>query len=274
MRYELKPLGVGSTLDQAILIFKDRLGLFVIILLFLRIPAAAFVQYVALSNLADFPLAPTDAQANEFFTRLTQLYIYVLGPSVLLDFLLISPITNAALIHATARVYLGEPVGVWPALRMALRRYFSFVWTSVLFSLVVGLGTACCILPGILLFFRFALAMTVTVVEPVSGVRALERSRDLMRSSGNTNYLNLFLLLVVLFCIQNGINACSSLIPELHLQVLASALFGSIGFAFASVAQVVFYYSCRCRVEGFDLLQLARIVAETPIEQPLLQAQG
>jgi hypothetical protein len=274
MRYELKPLGVGGTLDQAIQIVKDRLGLFVLITLILRAPATAVIQYAVLSNMANFPMQPTDAQMNEFFGRLGRLYLFVLGPSLLVDFLLVTPITNGALIYASARTYLGEKVGLWESLGAALRRYFPFVWTSLLFSVLIFVGTACCILPGILLFFRFALAPTATVLERFSGFGALERSRALMQGDGYTNYIKFFLLIVVLAFLQGGINAISSLIPQLHLQVLATALFGSIGFAFAVVAQVVFYYSCRCRNEGFDLLQLARLVAETPIDQPVLRAEG
>lgn len=95
-----------------------------------------------------------------------------------------------------------------------------------------------------------------------------------MQSDGHANYLNLFLLLVVLVCVQWGIGGSASVIPQIHLQVLASALFGSISYALAIVALVVFCYSCRCRNEGFDLLYLARVVAETPIEEPVLQGQG
>jgi len=198
--------------------------------------------------------------------------------------LLITPITSAALIFAAARVYLDEPVSVWQSLRAALRRYFPFVWTSMLFSLIILTGTFFCVLPGILLFFQFALAMTITVLEPVSGFAALGRSRQLMRSvafdaygesvSGGGNYLNLFLLLLALFFIQGGIGATASFIPEVHLQVLANALFGSIALGFATVAQVVFYYSCRCRLDAFDLMYLARIVAQTPTDEPVLEAGG
>ncbi|HET6328157.1 MAG TPA: hypothetical protein VFG04_25965 [Planctomycetaceae bacterium] len=274
MRYELKPLGVGGTLDQAIAIFKDRPGLFVLITLILRIPLTAVLQYHVLVNLANFPMQPNDAQLNEFFGRFMRLYLFVLGPSLLVDLLLISPITNASLIYATARIYLGEPIGVWQALRMALRRYFPYVWTTVLFAMIVFLGTLCCILPGILLAFRFALAPNAAVLERVSGFGALQRSADLMRSEGYTNYLKYFGLIVVLGFIQGGINAASNFVPQLHLRAAAIGLFGSISITFAIVAQVVFYYSCRCRNEGFDLLYLARIVAETPNDQSVVPAQA
>jgi hypothetical protein len=274
MRYEVKPLGVGEIFDQAIQIFRSRLGLFVLISLVLRFPETAVLQYLVLTTVERMPFQPTPAQMNEFWQRLGHLYLYVFAPMGLLEFLLISPITNAALAYAAARIYLGEEISVWGALRMALRRYVPVVWTSFLFWTIFYLGLACCILPGILLYFLFGLATTVAVLEPVSGFGALGRSRALMRSEGNANYITLFLLAVTLFFMQLGVNAGSGVIPQLHLQVLASALFGSISFALALVAQVVFYYSCRCRNEGFDLLRLARIVAETPTDAPVLQGQG
>jgi hypothetical protein len=274
MRYELKPLGVGGILDQAIQIFKDRVGLFVILTLILRIPATAVLQYAVLSNMSNFPMQPNEAQLSEFWARMGRLYLYVLGPAFLVDFLLVSPITNAAVIYAAARIYLGEKVSFWLSVRIALRRYFPFLWTSLLFSVIIFVGTLCFILPGILMFFRFALAPTATVLERVSGFGALSRSGTLMQGDGYGNYIKLFLLVVALAFVQGGINAVSHFIPELHLQAMAFALFGSISFAFAIVAQVVFYYSCRCRNEGFDLLYLARLVAETPVDAPLLPAQG
>ena len=112
MRYELKPLGVGGTLDQAIRIFKDRFALFLVILLILRIPGTAIIQYYVFTNMGQLPAQPTDAQVNEFFSRLGRLYVYVLAPSILADMLLITPFTSAALIYAAARVYLVQQPGV------------------------------------------------------------------------------------------------------------------------------------------------------------------
>jgi hypothetical protein len=274
MRYELKPLGVGGTLDQAIAIFKDRLGLFVLITAILRIPLTAVLQYYVLVNLANFPMQPNDAQMNEFFSRLARLYLYVLGPAFLFDFLVVSPITDAALIHATARIYLGERVSLWPSLRMALRRYFPYVWTTLLFSLLFSVGLACCALPGILVGLRFLLAPTVTMLERQSGFAALSRSGDLMRSDGYAHYLTATGLLVGLFFIQGGIGAMANFVPQIYLRALAIAIFGSVSFTFAIIVKVVFYYSCRCRNEGFDLLYLARIVAETPNDGPVVPAQA
>jgi hypothetical protein len=274
MRYEVKPLGIGATLDQAILILKDRLALFLVILLVLRVPAFIVFQYLVLKTVGTFPLVPNEAEINALMSRMVSLYLYVLGPGFLIYILVISPLTDAALIHAAARTYLGETVTLGQSLKVALRRFFPMVWTSILFYIIFAVGWVCCFLPGILLYVFCVLSMTIAVLEPVSGFGALGRCRALMQSLTTTNYINLFLLLAVMFVFQWEIGAVSSVIPQIHLQVLAAAVVGSIAYSLSIVALVVFYYSCRCRIEGFDLLRLARIVAETPIEQPALEGQG
>ena len=69
MRYELKPLGVGGILDQAIAIFKDRLGLFLLITLILRIPATAVIQYAVPDQYATFPMQPYRRAVRTSFSR-------------------------------------------------------------------------------------------------------------------------------------------------------------------------------------------------------------
>jgi hypothetical protein len=273
MRYELKPLGVGGILDQTVRIVKDRFSLFLAIVFCVRIPATAVLQYLSATNLLEMPRTPTDAQMNEFFVHMGRFYLYVLLPAALIDLLVVSPLTNGALIFATSRIYLGEAPTFWDAVRAALGRYFAFVWTSILFAVLLLCGFACCFLPGILVLLRYSLCTTATVLERVSGTRALSRGSDLMKGAGNSNYLKLLLLYLVMVMIQAGINGGAYFIPQLHVQVLAIAILGSITYTFAVVALVIFYYSCRCSNEGFDLLHLARIVAETPAEQPVL-SQG
>jgi len=52
-----------------------------------------------------------------------------------------------------------------------------------------------------------------------------------------------------------------------HVATAAQALLGSVGFVFSTVAFVVFYFSCRCKVENFDLTLLAENIGlEAPDE--------
>jgi hypothetical protein len=273
MRYELKPLGVGGILDQTILIFKDRFGLFLLIVLCLRIPTAAIFNYVLYANQLVMAPRPTDPQASEFFQRLGQLYLTVILPSILVNVFLVAPLTDAALIYAAARVYLGQPVTVGASFRAAMSRYFPYVVASILWGLMAFVGGLCCVLPGILLFFRFALLFPVVVLERLSGFAAFERSRVLMHFDSVKNYVTLFLLGCGIIGVQIGISSGANLIGQAHLQAILTASLQSVAAAFATIAFVVFYFSCRCRAEGFDLIHLARVVAETPADQPAVASQ-
>jgi hypothetical protein len=273
MRYELKPLGVGGILDQTILIFKDRFGLFLLIVLCVRVPTSAVFNYLIYANQLAMPLQPTDAQASEFFQKLGQLYLTVLLPSILINVFLVGPITDAASIYAAARVYLGQPTTLGESFRAALSRYFPYVVASILWSLMLFVGSLCCVLPGILLAFRFALVLPVVVLERLSGFAAFERSRILMHFDTMRNYVTLFLLGCGVIGVQIGISSGAGLIGQAHLQALLTALLQSLASAFATIALVVFYFSCRCRAEGFDLIHLARVVAETPADQPDVASQ-
>jgi hypothetical protein len=280
MRYELKPLGVGGILDQTILIFKDRFGLFLVIVLCLRVPATAAFQYLTYAHGFAMPMQPTDAQAGEVFQKLILLYRNLLIPWLLVNLFVISPLTDGALIYAAARIYLGQPITLGTAFRAALSRYFPFLWTSLLFYLILFVGWLCCFLPAILFFLRFSLVFSVVVLERLSGFAALERSGILMRFDPNTisfwprsNYRVLMRLFCVAFVIQAGIGGAASLIGQPHLQALVTGLVQSVASAFWTVVFVIFYFSCRCRAEGFDLIHLARVVAETPADQPIIASQ-
>ena len=54
---------------------------------------------------------------------------------------------------------------------------------------------------------------------------------------------------------------------------MVGALLQALTGAFTSIAVVVFYFSCRCRVENFDLVQLAQEVVAAPIKPLETQEQ-
>jgi hypothetical protein len=56
---------------------------------------------------------------------------------------------------------------------------------------------------------------------------------------------------------------------ERHLALIVGTLLQAVTTPLGIIWVVVFYYSCRCRAENFDLVQLAREVASaatTPTE--------
>jgi len=267
MRYELKPLGVGGILDQAILILKDHFALFLKIALCLQIPAAIGLNLFVIHTMpAPSPQATPEEMAELMQTQLTFLAIFM--PVLLLWMLIVIPIMNAVIVHATACVYLGEPARVGRSFRAGLKRAVPLVWTSSLIFFFTVAGLMLCVLPGILVAFWFALAPTVVVLERVSGMTALRRSWHLMQAAWTDHYLTLFLLSLLIGGINGGIGAGSQFVFEQRTAAIVSAVLQGVSWTLSYMATVVFYFSCRCRVENFDLVRLAEAVAAAPTDRP------
>jgi hypothetical protein len=273
MKYDLRPLGVGQILDQTIKIVKDHFGLFITIMLCLQIPLTLVFQLLMTAvapQITSEPLTPEQAAA--MLRTQIPLMIGVAFPFALLTGLVVVPITNAAIMHATACVYLDRKTTVGEALRVGLRRFLPLMWTWLLVYLFVLGGLLLCILPGVLLAFRYALAANVAVLEHRSGMEALNRSRDLMLADRTRNYNTVFLLGLVVVAISFGLNSAAGFISQPYVAAVVAVLLQAVQQMFWLVALVVFYFSCRSRAEDFDLMQLANAVGRigemTPEERP------
>jgi hypothetical protein len=255
MAYKIQYLGLGKILDQAIAIVKDHFGLLFTIMLLLLIPFNLITGFIALSIMPQLPPEPT----MEDFARLQEVQVrywpFFVG-SGLINFLIVLPLTNAAVIWAVAELYLGQPVTAVDALRHGLRRLGPLIATSILMYLAVFGGMILCIVPGILFALWFGLSQHVVVIEGISGTSALGRSKKLVR-----NHLGTFLVLgFIMFIIVALLGVAAAFIPQPHVQMIVSTLINAAATMLGTAAGVVFYFSCRCAEENFDLHYLATAI--------------
>ncbi|MGE3316165.1 MAG: hypothetical protein AB7O26_13700 [Planctomycetaceae bacterium] len=264
MRYELKALGVGEILDQSIRVLKDHFGLFLKIMFCLQIPLTLIFQFAALGMQPDISSNPTPEEMRAVMQSQTVL-LPITFLFLALSMMLVVPLTNAAIVHATSCVYLGRETSVRDAFSVGLSRFLPLIWTWFLVYCFVMVGLVLCILPGILMLFRYGLAANVAVVEGISGMDALNRSKFLMTTERTKHYNQFFLLGLTIGAIGFGLNLGAAMIPQAHMAVAATVIAQGLQSAFGLIATVVFYFSCRCRVENFDLDQLAQAVEVTPV---------
>ena len=109
------------------------------------------------------------------------------------------------------------------------------------------------IIPGILFLFWFSPSTQAVVIENISGFSALKRSKQLMKGNIGT----VFVLGILLGVVSAGIQIGSAFVPQPHLQIIAQTLAQAIVTIIGAAAFVVFYFSCRCGHESFDLQLLA-----------------
>jgi hypothetical protein len=265
MRYEIKSLGVGGILDQAVQLLKNHFALFMGISMCISVPFGLVFGFVTYGLRPQFP----PGAAQEDIARIQQEFLLsnfpVIMGMVFVSMIFVYPLTTGAMIHAVASEYLGNPTTVGASLRRAFRVFLPLLWTSMLMFILVYLGLFLCILPGVLLMFRYALSSQAVVLEGRSGSNALKRSKELMLYDRTKNYNTLFLLWLLLVVIGFGINSGANFIPQPHVAIVVSVLLQAVNGAFWAAALAVFYFSCRCKAENFDLVLLAEAMkTESP----------
>lgn len=260
MKYEIRELSISGILDQAFKVLMDNFGVLIAIACLLQLPLALFSTFVMSSFQFD-PNDPTSIQA------LGGDYFVMLGV-ILLASLIVTPITNAAMVNAIADAYLGHKPNVGGSFSRALGRIGPLIWTWFLVVLAIMGGLILFIIPGILCMIWFALATQVVVLEPESGFGALQRSKALMR--GNAG--KWFVLMILLAAIGFGIGIATQLVASLTGSFWTANLLNSLSQILASLLAgavlVVFYFSARCSNENFDLELLASSVGESAGERP------
>jgi hypothetical protein len=110
----------------------------------------------------------------------------------------------------------------------------------------------------------FAFTVPVIAVEGVGPFVAMSRSIDLTRN----NRIAILGLSLVLGAIGFGLNFLANVVPELHTSSLIGAFTNGISLALQTATMTVFYFSCRCRREHYDLQLLAERVAAVSEESP------
>jgi hypothetical protein len=257
MQYQIKELSIGGILDQTVVLLKNHFGLLMGIVVVFYLPFLLLQSFVGMALLPEMPATPTAEDFRVYQEATAEAAPYTV-PLLLLFAFVIVPITNAALIDAVARCYLGSQATIGSSYSYAIKVLLPLLWTWFLQMLAIGGGFMLLIIPGIICMFWFSLSSHTVVVGGEKGFAALKRSRQLMKGNIGT----MIALGLIIGIIQWGIAFGAALLPQQHIRLVAQAFAGSVGFLFSAVAFVVFYFSCRCKNENFDLTHLAESFGE------------
>ncbi|HEX4143537.1 MAG TPA: hypothetical protein VHY91_08395 [Pirellulales bacterium] len=242
MRYEIRELGVGGILDQAIELTKNHFPLFLGIMLLMYVPVNLLLQGLELLEVE----SKTDVAAKSNLTSIIRV----------VSLLVVAPLTNGAIIQAVSSAYLQQPITAGSALGRASRMYLPILGTMFLNGFFVLLGFLMLIVPGIIFSLWWLLAIQVVMLEGLTATAALTRSHQLMKGS----MLTAMLLGSLMFIIQVMVGVGTEYIPLAPLRVVADVAVEAFLFVFTAAGWVVLYFSCRSKHERFDLAILADAV--------------
>lgn len=270
MPYDIKELTLGEVLDQAVALVKARLSTFLTIACFLYLPVLLVLNVGIVLMTPTFSNPPTQAEIQAYLNEGAPM---VGGFSILMALLIglvVSPITNAAIIWTVANEYLGVRVEAKEGFQVGMKRLMALIGTNILAGLVIMIGFVLLIIPGIYFMLKYFLTTQAVVFEGRSGQDAMQRSGELMKG----NMGNAFVLALVIGIIHFIAGMVAGFIPVPMISAVVGSVIDTVLFVFGTAAFVVFYFSCRCKAENFDLKLLAQNVGQSASPAPAEPAAG
>lgn len=263
MAYRIQKHDLSGVLDQAMAIMKDHFALLLKIVLILQMPFALIIGLVFTSIISMMPPQPQPGAPPEALQQFLneclatfqehQSLFIGFGVVTVIGGMVLMPVTSGAIVDAVAKLYLGKPASAGDSIKAAFSRLGPLLWTTFLYMMACMVGYIMCILPSLVPMIMFSLFTHVVMIESISGTVALRRSWDLVATDMKT----WFVLAIVVFAINFGTGMVSAIIPQPQIQVVLRTIVQSVVMIMTTSAFVVYYFSCRCHLENFDLEHLA-----------------
>ena len=269
----LRPLTLGELLDRAFQLYRSRFGIFV------GIAAVAYLPVFVLQTLmlwlpkaisSGGGTATGGAAALGAATGLAAILLIVLR-------LLGVAAANSATIIVVSAAYLEQPITVGEAYRRVSSMLMRVFFIMIGMGMGIGIGTVLLIVPGVILFLMWALAIPVTVLEDTGFGESLSRSRELTaghRGRVFAIYLLYFALILALemglaaplgafLAIKGGAAAVAAMTPVIGVaNAIISFLIESLVTPILSISLSLMYYDERVRKEAFDIHLMMSALSE------------
>jgi hypothetical protein len=230
-----------------------------------RVYFANFIPFVLLTTLALAPMLLFSAYASTLDpqTPLAQASSLV---AQLLN-LICSPIATGAITYGVFQQMRGGEVSIGDCLRVGLASLIPVFIVALVYGVGVGCGTVLCIIPGILLAVRWAVAVPAAVEERPGVSGAIDRSTYLTEGFRWQVFGILFVIglinigLTMVLMAGFGIAAGSAEGFENGGYLFAVGLLSILTTGLAATASAVMYYRLRSVKESIDVDQIASVFA-------------
>jgi len=254
MTTALRPLSTGELLDRTFSLYRSHFGLFVGIFALPYMAVVAF-QLVGLVFQSSTPKLP-----NILLTMIWSVGVWLL-------ILVVSAVSQAATVVAVSNLYLERPASVTDSFSAVKGQVLGVMGLSFLVSMAVFLGLFAIIVPGVLLWIMWCLAVPAKVLEHKGVFDSMSRSMELTKGHwgrifvigllilalkfGISSLLQWPILIAAGFSLRGGMQQMSVgwQVALLVSAFVATSLVGGL----ATIAFSLVYYDERVRKEAFDL---------------------
>jgi hypothetical protein len=172
--------------------------------------------------------------------------------------MVLSMFSSAIILHCAFQDMRKRPLNLLEALKVAFRRLVPLILLALLESLLLVLGIILLVVPGLILYTMWLVAVAACVVERTGPWRSLRRSQELTKGH-RWKIFGLFLLLLLISLINPVVQLALTTAAGPTAAAIGNAIWTAIGSAFSSVVIAVTYYDLRVAKEGIDIEQIASV---------------
>ena len=247
------PKGIGEILSTAFGLYKDNAAQLLTIAAIVVVPLTLLQALIVSEWLDDFG-ETFDPATGEFSSGFFSGLI-VIAASAVIGYL-IQQLLTGALTRGAAGSLVNRDVDVAASYRYAFSRLGGLIVLSLLFAIIVAIGFALLIIPGIILGVFLSMAIPAFIVERRSATDSLSRSWNLVSGS----WWHAFGTIVIAGILAGIVNAIITAIGgDTFIGAWITGAIASIITApFVALVGIVLYVDLRARREGLDAATLSR----------------
>lgn len=268
MKYRLEPLGYGEILDRMFLIYKDNLGLFLLLVVI------CFSPYL-LSQIIGMAFMHSGDQA--MMTGMGCLNMIIFIPHIIGSLIYLG-----ATIKVVVEAYKGRRIDLKSALQYGWKKMGPMFVTGLLYGLAVFgitillllglmiihgatawkstvlLVVGILVMPVILFFllkfaFTYAMCFYLVVLEDRWSMDALKRSKELFYATPDAKFKIVLIPILINVMLIGAISAVTILSGgSLYVQMVVNILVQFLNPLYM-IAMTVIYYDIRVRAEGYGM---------------------
>jgi hypothetical protein len=228
-----QPFTLGSILGEVFSIYKENFLAFVLITALVSIPTIVTVLILA---------------KNPLVGGIAALISMVTGP-----------IGAGAITYGVYEYLSGRQTTIADCLRVGFSKVLPVLGVALLTGLIVAAGMVACIVPGIIAYMVFAVAVPVAIQERVGVLDALRRSSTLTEGHRWDIFGVFFVLGIIMIAVTLPVNMIFIFGGHPERAQLAAQVIQVLVGGLTATAPAVMYYRLRSAKESIDVRDIASV---------------
>ena len=172
--------------------------------------------------------------------------------------LFLNTIGEAFILIGAFQYLRGQPVVPSAALRRSLARFFPIVGFAILYTIALFFGFILLIVPAIILFVMWTVALPACVVEGLGPIDCMRRSTELTRGY-RWKILGIMILLLIISWVVDSILNTIAAEGGIVAKTVITLLWTAAWWSYWNCVLVMIYHDLRVVKEGIDTAQIAAI---------------